>query len=90
MTGSYLVKQVADYLKDKDKEFAVVCTTPFNFEGDTNEYADKIKDELAVLPNFYCFSNESIREKYGNMTMRKAFAMANEEVWKICKELFKE
>ena len=90
MTGSYLVKQVADYLKDKDKEFAVVCTTPFNFEGDTNEYADKIKDELAVLPNFYCFSNESIREKYGNMAMRKAFAMADEEVWKICKELFKE
>ncbi len=82
LTGSYLVKQLADFLKEKNKEFAIICTTPFNFEGEfTNGYANLIKDELSVLPYFYCFSNEGLREKYGNLTMRKVFDYASEEMW---------
>ena len=90
LTGSYLVKQFTDFLKDNKKEFAVVCTTPFSFEHETtHELSNRIKEELEKLTNFYCFSNENIQEKYGNMGMSKAFEKGNEEVWNICQNVLK-
>ena len=71
LTGSYLVRDIADLLKKDNKEFAIICSLPFNFEGEIrNSYANMVKDELSSLPNFHYYLNENIREKYGNLRIR--------------------
>ncbi len=88
LTGSYLVKEIAGLLKKGNKDFAIICSLPFNFEGEIrNSYANMVKDELYGLPNFHCYLNESIRKKYGNLRMSAAFEKADEEVFKVFRNL---
>ena len=71
LRGSYWTKEIACLLKEKNKEFGIVCTLPFSFEESRTEYAKQLKDELLKLPNVYFLPNDTLREKYGNIKMKK-------------------
>lgn len=84
LTGSYLVRDIADLLKKDNREFAIICSLPFNFEGEIrNSCANMVKDKLSGLPNFHYYLNENMREKYGNLRISEAFDKTDEEVLKM-------
>ena len=86
-TGSLLLKEVSMLLKKLDKDFIVVCSLPFNFEGyKRQKLAEIIFNELQSYKWFKYYNLESIKKNYGKLPINIAFKKANEKVFDIISE----
>ncbi len=89
--GTILSRFLFEKLKNENKEFYLVATTPFNFEGNKriqlSDWALRYfeNDKRTVI-----ISNEYIREQYGNMTIENAFRKADELMMDKALELVKK
>lgn len=85
-TGTLLGKSLFNFLKENNKEFMMICSYPYSFEGPKRiKIANKTTRELKNSPNFKCFNLEMIREKYGNLPLTVAFEKADEHFYQIYK-----
>jgi len=76
-TGSFWMAYLTDFLIKNNVEFLSICHTPFSFEGKKQQaLAQRIVDKYKEIPQFKYFSLNTIRDKYGNMTLREVFAKA--------------
>lgn len=82
-TGSYLVEELTPFLWVRNKEFLVLCSSPFSFEGAQRRIiAEKVKTKFQSMDNFICFDLEDMRQIWGNITLKGAFDHANKEFYK--------
>jgi cell division GTPase FtsZ len=81
-TGTVLTRELAFMLKENLISFNIICTMPFEFEGQIRKiFANSAKQKLQDIPNIQYFDLDIIREKYGNLLMEDAFEKANEEIY---------
>ena len=67
-----------------------ICSYPFSFEGRKRTImAIDFTKKMQEASNFIKFNLDDLRNKYGNMTLKKALNKANEEFFKEIKELIK-
>lgn len=79
-TGTYMIQELAPWLHWQNKDFMSICCLPFHFEGEGRKaYAENARKMLKSIPGFTCFSLSEIAEKYGNMSVKRAFEKADEE-----------
>ena len=85
-TATYLTEQIMALLSKTNKQFSIVCTLPFRFEGPKKlDSAKNIIEKLGHTPNFNCYEMDNIRSKYGNARINKAFEYGKEEVYRMYK-----
>ena len=84
-TGTYMVDLLIPWLQGQRKEFAVLCSLPFDFEGEKRRaYAREVLEKYQALPNCKSFDFESVKKKYGNKTIKEAI----EEFYLLFKEIY--
>ena len=83
-TGTSLAVQLTHWLKETNREFITICSLPFHFEGQNrSSYAEDAMEKLQAIPNFKHYRLETLRRKYGNMTIKDAFEKANENFYMV-------
>ena len=86
-TGTNLTRQLSAMLQRNNKQFVVIYTMPFNFEGPSRKsFALKAKQSMDGIFNVHSFNLEVIRQNYGNVTLNVAFQKADEH----CYQLFRK
>ncbi len=81
-TGTKLCLSLFDYLTRLNKDFHIIGTYPFTFEGKKlNNYATRCAEQLSRSGRFSGLHLEDLRKKYGNVLLREAFQLANEEIY---------
>ena len=66
-TGTYMVEQLTDLFKQNRTEFAVICSLPFSFEGETRkEIVRKTTLKLSQNTNSRCVKHEALTKQYGD------------------------
>lgn len=81
-TGTKLVEQLITWLHENDKEFMVICSMPYAFEGERRLYASSIVKKFQMLPNFHYYDPELDFEELGSLTIKAT----NEKFWVLFKE----
>lgn len=82
VTGTNLTKELTCFLEKRNKSFHTICTLPFQFEGKNRiSLANEVFKVLQTYSNFHFLDLETIRNKYGNLTVNEAFEKANEEIF---------
>ncbi len=82
-TGTMLINKLYPYLKARDKEFTIICSYPFRFEGKKRmEIANTKTKDIQNSVYFMSFKLEDLREMYGDMTLKEAFKKADEQYYK--------
>lgn len=83
-TGSFWMAYLTDFLMKTNVDFLCISNTPFYFEGKNRlALAQRIVDKYENTPQFRSFSLNTIREKYGNLTLGQAFAKADRMLYKL-------
>ncbi len=83
-TGTSLAVQLTPWLKETNKEFITICSLPFHFEGlKRRSYAENAMEKLQAIPNFSHYRLETLRRKYGDITIKDAFEKADEDFYRI-------
>lgn len=86
-TGTFMTQELVPWLSSRNKSFVSICNLPFGFEGKKkNFYAKMAVEMLQAIRGFTCFNPATIREKYGNLSIRKAFGKCDEELFRIYKD----
>ena len=81
-TGSYLVKELTSFLWVRNKEFLILCSSPFSFEGNQRRIiAAGVKIKFQSMSNFICFDLEEMRQIWGNISLKAAFDKADNEFY---------
>lgn len=82
--GTNLALQVAEYLHQQGKQFYLICSSPFSFEGHpTNVYAERALKKLEAFTKPVSFSLNRITETHGNMKLNEAYLKIGDECHKI-------
>lgn len=85
-TGTYMLKEIVTLLKEENKDFLVLCTLPFAFEGlPRKQYSEQFKNLFPSFSNLKYFKNEEIKIKYGQKTFAEGFEITNNELYKLFK-----
>ncbi len=84
ITGSFLIKKTAEYLNAQNKDFRIVASLPFKFEGRKRNYiANSILNELKQYSTCNYFElNKLLADK--DPTIKQAFLMADNAMIKYC------
>lgn len=83
-TGSFLIEKLFPWLQAMDKDYLTICSLPYTFEGqDRRALAESMKITLQYFPNFKWFRLDTLRDTYGNLTLRDAFLTADKEFYAI-------
>ena len=83
-TGSNLLVELASILWVRNKEFILLCSLPFSFEGAQRRViAGNIKTRFKSMDNFICFDLEEMRQIWGNVTLKVAFEKADKEFYNL-------
>ncbi len=83
-TGTFVTEEIATSLNKNKKDFSIICSIPFRFEGQRRmQYANELKQK--IQNNFDChfLELEQLRTKYGDMSIKDAFEKADEELFEI-------
>ena len=81
-TGSYLIEELLPILWVRYKEFLVLCSSPFSFEGAQRRIiAERVKTKFQSMDNFICFDLEEMRQIWGNISLKAAFDKADNEFY---------
>lgn len=88
-TGTLLLELLYEYLSSQKKEFVIIGSYPFRFEGNIRkEFAIRKTQAFYAKNNFIYFELEQIRYQYPNLLVSEAFEKANKEYYTLFKLLF--
>lgn len=83
-TGTYLVIQLANLLKQCKTNFTVLVTTPFNFEGiKRKQIAQSTLEHFQDLYKVLFYNLENIRTENKNLNLHDAFEKGNKNVYDL-------
>lgn len=81
-TGTYITEEVAKLLKIGNKTFSIICSMPFNVEGQQRfKIANEFREKFSNYHNFICFEHDKLVTRYGNMKLAEALKKGNEELF---------
>lgn len=84
LTGSCLITRSAQHLLKNKFSFETIVAQPFGFEGSQRlDVAEKVIKDLGHLPDYKMIHFDHIRSRYGNLSVKNAFARADEEMIKL-------
>ena len=87
-TGSFLIKKSAEFLKHHNKNFRIVCSLPFKFEGNKrNILAQNTLFFLNNYGNVKYLDLEKLRLQTGNTTIKEAFENADKSLSRIVNKI---
>jgi cell division protein FtsZ len=88
-TGTFVTEEIAKILNQNKKEFSIICSIPFRFEGQRRmQYANELKQKIQNNSDFHFLELEQLRTKYGEMSIKDAFEKADEELFMIFDKQF--
>lgn len=83
-TGTSLISDVLEFLETNCIKHIAVCTLPDKGEGRfRNDYALSKQIELGKYKNVFYYNHHTTIRKYGDLPVSKAFACADEELFRI-------
>lgn len=87
-TGTYMTEELALLLRKWGKDFYIISSLPFSFEDSRRQsFARKVKDKMRWLDKFKYFELETIRETYGDITLKHAFEKGDEQFFRVFEKL---
>lgn len=86
-TGTYMTEELTYLLNKNNKKFFTVCSYPFDFDRNGKQNRKKIAREtiqkLQSISDISCIECDSIRKKYGNLPVEKAFEQVDKEMMEV-------
>jgi len=80
-TGTHLLYKSAKFLKEKNKDFTIICSLPFTFEGKRrNVFARNIFKDLQEIQKPKLIELDNIYLQKGDMTIVKAFKIVDKQI----------
>jgi len=90
-TGTSLISDVVVFLESSKAHYLSICSLPLKNEGRTrNEYARMKMAELEKYNRVKFFDNEEIRRRFGDLSISKLFKKADEEIYCIFQQEYKD
>jgi hypothetical protein len=90
-TGTSLISDVVEFLEARKANYLAICSLPFKNEGRTrNEYARQKMAELEKQNRVKFFDKEEIRGRFGYLSTSKLFEKADEEIYCIFQQEYKD
>ena len=83
-TGSNLAKELTLKLHASNKDFRIICSLPFKFEG-TNRRNNALKALNAIdhLPQVKYLELDHLREKYDDLVLNNCFERGDWAFWEV-------
>ncbi len=83
-TGTYMTEELTLLLNQQKKPFLTISSLPYIFEGQKRKLtAENTIHKLKSIDSFQYYELENIRMEHGNLTVKDAFEIANEQVYEI-------
>ena len=83
-TGSYMIEELALLLSKWGKDFSIICSLPFSFEDSVRKsIAWRVVHKLHPLNRVKYFDLDTIRDKYGDISLKHAFQKGDEQFFRL-------
>ncbi len=83
-TGTYMTEELALLLRKRRMDFYIICSLPFSFEDSRRQsFAHRVVNKLQSVNNFKYFELETIRNTYGDITLKHAFQRGDEQFFRV-------